>query len=118
MGFDSPPRSKVKPRPPIRSKDWALYWYEKLQIEAWLRPITPHAHTVPKVCPGRGSDTDLDTLSARRKQRDRREAVFLFVLEDQAQHGEKVGDHVAVHESVAGPKRRFAASQSYARCWG
>jgi hypothetical protein len=60
-------------------KDWALYWYEKLQIEAWLRPITPHAHTVPKVCPGRGSDTDLDTLSARRKQRDRREAVFLFV---------------------------------------
>jgi hypothetical protein len=23
------------------------------------------------------------------------------VLEDQAQHGEKVGDHVAVHESVA-----------------
>ena len=83
-------------------KDWALYWYEKLQIEAWLRPITPHAHTVPKVCPGRGSDTDLDTLSARRKQKDRREAVFLFVLEDQAQHGEKVGDHVAVHEFVAG----------------
>ena len=83
-------------------KDWALYWYEKLQIEAWLRPITPHAHTVPKVCPGRGSDTDLDTLSARRKQKDRREAFFLFVLEDQAQHGEKVGDHVAVHESVAG----------------
>jgi hypothetical protein len=41
-------------------------------------------------------------LSARRKQKDRREAVFLFVLEDQAQHGEKVGDHVAVHESVAG----------------
>ena len=24
-------------------KDWALHWYEKLQIEAWLRPITPHA---------------------------------------------------------------------------
>jgi hypothetical protein len=24
-------------------KDWALYWYEKLQIEAWLRPITPRA---------------------------------------------------------------------------
>ena len=88
-------------------KDWALYWYEKLQIEAWLRPITPHAHTVPKVCPGRGSDTDLDTLSARRKQKDRREAVFLFVLEDQAQHGEKVRDHVAVHEFVAGPKRQF-----------
>jgi hypothetical protein len=28
-------------------------------------------------------------------------------LEDQAQHGEKVGDHVAVHESVAGPSRHF-----------
>lgn len=49
------------------------------------------------------ADTDLDTLSARRKQKDRREAFFLFVLEDQAQHREKVGDHVAVHEFVAGP---------------
>jgi hypothetical protein len=46
-------------------------------------------------------------MSARRKQKDRRAAVFLFVLEDQAQHGEKVGDHVAVHESVAGPKRHL-----------
>jgi hypothetical protein len=105
---------------PVR--DWARYWYEKLQIEAWLRPIRPRAprpsFTVPKVCLGGGSDTDLDKLSARRKQKDRREAVFLFVLEDQAQHGEKVGDHVAVHESVAGPKRRLAASQPYVRSRG
>ena len=67
-----------------------------------LRRTHPgRSFTVLKVCPGRGSDTDLDTLSARRKQKDRREAVFLFVLEDQARHGEKVGDHVAVHKSVA-----------------
>jgi hypothetical protein len=105
---------------PVR--DWARYWYEKLQIEAWLRPIRPRAprpsFTVPKVCLGGGSDTDLDKLSARRKQKDRREAVFWFVLEDQAQRGEKVGDHVAVHESVAGPKRRLAASQPYVRSRG
>jgi hypothetical protein len=39
----------------------------------------------------------------------------LFVLEDQVQHGEKVGDHVAVHESVAGPSRRFATTQHFGR---
>ena len=77
-------------------KDWALYWYEKLQIEALLRSITPHA---PR--PGFHRPQGLP--------RDRREAVFLFVLEDQAQHGEKVGGHVAVHEFVAGPSRHDAA---------
>ena len=86
-------------------KDWALHWYKNFKSRRGSvqsrRTHPGRGFTVLKVCPGRGPDTDLDTLSARRKQKDRREAVFLFVLEDQARHGEKVGDHVAVHKSVA-----------------
>ena len=40
------------------------------------------------------------------------------MLEDQAQHGEKVGDHVAVHKSVAGAFSSFRCDAMTCRGFG